>query len=276
MPNGLNTFQRVLRLAKSDSIRRPAWYKAAELIPPQRKPYRVPKPKRLIFEEERLVLAFYQKVGSGGEESKFMHLPGAESESPAVAFVRRQMQLMQKSKLSEREAFNSVKEEAMNSGQLYDAAVNLAVTTAAERQKLLDEINYEPEPVYGANHTQEVAEHVTEAFVLDTMRMEGLSREAAEARAVRQRIEDRRRSFEMLQKQGSHDTTYARSRRKTDYSSMPNKSREGYNQRKNSPGAPHFSSPLRVAGAGKGPAKEDKSKPAAPAGDAPSTPNAGS
>jgi hypothetical protein len=42
---GLNTFRRVKELLKSTSMRKPGWYNAATLIPPQRKPFRVARPQ---------------------------------------------------------------------------------------------------------------------------------------------------------------------------------------------------------------------------------------
>jgi len=41
----LNTYKRVAELAKSSSIAKPGWFNAAELVPPQRKPFGVAKPK---------------------------------------------------------------------------------------------------------------------------------------------------------------------------------------------------------------------------------------
>jgi len=192
--NKMNTFRRVARLARSNTIEKPGWYDAALLIPPQRKPFRVPKPKRIVYREDTLLRAFYQKLR--GQEYKYLHLQGAESHGPAVAFVRRQLEVMQTQSLPERDAFNVVQKEAMETGAIYDAAVNLAVTNVEDRQKMLDNMVTDEADVLFHSHVQELSANVTEAFIADAMRLENLSREAAETKAVKQTSQDRRQSFE--------------------------------------------------------------------------------
>ena len=104
--------------------------------------------------------------------------------------------------LSERKAFQQVQQEAKDSGTLFDAAVTLAVNRAEDRAPLLESMHAaDNEEVYNADHTRDITRHVTEAYVADVMRLEGLSREAAELKAVKQRQYDRRNAFELLRKQ---------------------------------------------------------------------------
>jgi len=112
------------------------------------------------------------------------------------------MEIMNAMGLSERKAFQQVQREAESSGSLYDAAVSLAVNSTSERASLLASITEaDKEDMYNANSVKEVTRHVTEAYVADVMRLEGLSREAAEHKAVKQRQYDRRNAFELLRKQ---------------------------------------------------------------------------
>lgn len=192
--NKMNTFRRVERLARSTTIQKPGWYDAALLIPPHRKPFRIAAPKRIVYREDGLLRSFHQKLR--GQEYKYLHLQGAESEGPAVAFVRRQLEVMQTQSLPERDAFNVVQKEAMETGSIHDAAVNLAVTNVEDRQKMLDEMVIDEDDVFYKDHVKEVSANVTEAFIADAMQLDNLSREGAETRAVKQRSQERRQYYE--------------------------------------------------------------------------------
>lgn len=227
--------RRVQQMMKSGNIEKPAWYDAALLVPPQRRTFNVPKPKRMQLQEQRLVSNFYRK--SNGAEYKYLHLPGAESEGPAAAFVRRQMELMKNQDLSEREAFAHVQGEAEKSGALIDAAVNLAVTTSTERQQLLDTIDVDDaNSVAFDQHVMEIAANVTDAHIAHLMKAERLSRQAAESKAMKQRAFDRRSTYEQLRKWS------------TDNQSRQGMAGQAQQQRRSLENKPKgFSDPLKVA-----------------------------
>merc|ERR1712166_1275880 len=119
-----NVFHRVTDLLRSPNIRKPAWYDAAVLVPPPRKTFNVKKPKRIEYKEDKLLHAFYQRIGQSSY--KFLHLPLANKQGPAVAFVTRQLELMETQNLTERQAFTHVLAEAETSTTLTDAAIYLA------------------------------------------------------------------------------------------------------------------------------------------------------
>lgn len=188
-----NVYHRVTDLLRSPNIVKPAWYDAAVLVPPPRKTFNVPKPKRMEYKEDRLLNSFYQRVGDTAFQ--FLHLPGANKKGPAVAFVERQMELMKARNLTEAKAFRAVVEEANKSAALVDAAIHLASDadvlnpiTEAEMKDTIDQ------------HVKNIATHVTESWITDVMASERLSREAAEAKAVKHISYESYNVYERLRK----------------------------------------------------------------------------
>merc|ERR1712166_1515922 len=101
-----NVFERVTQLLRSPNIKKPAWYDAAVAVPPPRKLFRSPKPARMPYREEALLHTFFQRIGH--DSYKFVHMPGADVDGPAVAFVRRQLELMDTDKIPAKKAFDRV------------------------------------------------------------------------------------------------------------------------------------------------------------------------
>lgn len=138
--------------------------------------------------------------------------------------MRRQLELMREKGYNERRAFKAVQEEAASSGELVDAAVNLCVTNAQERATLLASLpDYEKQQAGGFNqHVKEIAANVTDAYVTDVMKAEGLSRTAGENQAMKQREYDRRRAFEKLRRhhaqQGAPQSSHHRRSKFTAFS----------------------------------------------------------
>lgn len=235
---------------------KPDWFNAATLVPPGRKPFRVStKPKKIFHHEDRLLRSYYQRLGK--EEYKYLHIPGAESEGPAVAFVRRQLEVMKAESKTEKEAFKVVQAEAESSGKVYDAALNLAVTTADERQRRLEGMadNYQEEEVMFTKHVKEIAGHVTEAFIQDTMIKDSLSREVAEQKAIKQREFDRRGQFDSMRKATAESSSPPRHNKNARNRSPPKWGNRGGNNDNMRGG--HSSDPLRVAGQGPKATKQD-------------------
>merc|ERR1712166_296536 len=115
-----NVFERVTQLLRSPNIKKPAWYDAAVAVPPPRKAFRSPKPARMQYREEALLHTFFQRIGE--DSYRFIHMPGANDDGPAAAFVRRQLELMDTDKIPARKAFDRVLVEAETEWKVLDAA----------------------------------------------------------------------------------------------------------------------------------------------------------
>jgi len=191
--NARNTFQRVAHLLKSDSLQKPKWFEAARMVPPSRKSFRGAKPKLVEFEEDRFIRTFNQKHRHS--KDLFLHLPKADQVGPAAAFVQRQLEIMRQG-LKAREAFKAVEVEAQESLKQIHAEIELACTKETnetktiadtsfeEKQQSLAYIDFEEETSLMNQRSTKIIAHSTEAFIIDAMRVDGLSRKEAEEEAV--------------------------------------------------------------------------------------------
>eukprot|EP00658_Telonema_sp_P-2_P033533 TRINITY_DN24593_c0_g1_i1.p1 TRINITY_DN24593_c0_g1~~TRINITY_DN24593_c0_g1_i1.p1 ORF type:complete len:228 (+),score=52.21 TRINITY_DN24593_c0_g1_i1:197-880(+) len=188
-----NVFHRVTELLKSPNVTKPGWYDAAMLVPPPRKNFNVPKPKRMVYKEDRLLSTFEQRVGDNSYQ--YLHLPGANKSGPAVAFVRRQLELMEAKNLSERQAFREVMAEAESSATIADAAMFLA-----SQEDVLSPMTEREMEETVDHHVKNIATNVAESWVVDTMANEGISRQDAEAKALKHMKFESRNLYERLRK----------------------------------------------------------------------------
>merc|ERR1712028_182282 len=194
-----NVFERVTQLLRSPNIKKPAWYDAAVAVPPPRKAFRSPKPARMQYREEALLHTFFQRIGE--DSYRFIHMPGANDDGPAVAFVRRQLELMDTDKIPARKAFDRVLVEAETEWKVLDAAILLAgdpsiihnPMDAAEMKEVID------------NHVNDVATHVTEVYIDSVMKDSRISRTEAEQQAVKQMKFESRNMYERMRKVYTND-----------------------------------------------------------------------
>jgi len=194
-----NVFERVGQLLRSPNITKPAWYDAAVVVPPPRKTFSTPKPARIQYREDQLLQSFFQRVGS--DSYKYIHMPGANTEGPAVAFVRRQMEVMDAEKISPRKAFERVLVEAETQGELIDTAILLA----SDDQMVADPMDGEEMKAVLETHVNDIATHVTEVYIDQVMKDSNISRTEAETQAVKQMKFESRNMYERLRKLYTND-----------------------------------------------------------------------
>jgi len=194
-----NVFEKVGQLLRSPNIVKPAWYDAAVLVPPPRKPFSAPKPRRIVYKEDKLLQSFFQRVGS--DSFKYMHLAGANKDGPAVAFVNQQMKLMESENITARIAFARVMAKAEMQSELMDTAIMLA----SDEDMILKPMDAAEMTATINQHVDDIATHVTEVFVNNLMKDQRMSKADAEQQAVKQMKFESRNMYERLRKVYAND-----------------------------------------------------------------------
>jgi hypothetical protein len=133
----LNILERTERLLRAKAIERPLWFDAVRKYPPDPPARWQPRPKVTKFLEDELLTRYFRKNPAQRAEQVF-NLFDQRQRPPAVVFVARQMELMNKEGLSEQAAYARVMAEMQGAKPVTTAADASSATPDAESMSKQD------------------------------------------------------------------------------------------------------------------------------------------
>lgn len=119
------------KLLRSGVVQKPKWFDAVAAVPPTlplRDPFRK-RPPQIVYPEDRLLARYYARHPEARLESLELWNPHAHS---AWKFVKRQMEVMKQSNLSDERAFAIVEEEVLEQKRKLNVERQLAKLQATE------------------------------------------------------------------------------------------------------------------------------------------------
>mmetsp|Transcript_2187 Transcript_2187/g.3640 ORF Transcript_2187/g.3640 Transcript_2187/m.3640 type:complete len:177 (-) Transcript_2187:161-691(-) len=128
----LNLLERTEALMKAKALRKPVWFDAVKANPPQPLPVGTwPPGKKIVIPEDQLLKAYYKK-NPGSKSKQVFNLYDWSKKPPALVFVTRQLELMQKENLSEQSAYERVQNEFASQGTESGSVSTAAATESAK------------------------------------------------------------------------------------------------------------------------------------------------